>query len=176
MAGHNKWANIKRRKEAVDKKRAQVFSKLARSISVTAKNDPNPATNLALKAAIERAREYNVPNENIERAISKSAQSQNLEEIIMEAYGPEGTAIIITATTDNKNRTIPEIKKILKDHDAKWAQAGSVTWAFSKSPEGFEAGFPQSISPSSQEKLLSLFESLDDHDDVNDLYTNAQLQ
>lgn len=175
MSGHSKWANIKHRKEATDKKRAQVFSKLLKAIAIVARDDNNPESNPTLRTAIERAHKYNVPNENIQRALKKSQESSSLEQILLEAYGPEGSAILIEATTDNRNRTIPEIKKILKDHNAKWAEPGSVLWAFEKNEEGYHPKFPQTLSPKSEEVLLALFEDLDDHDDVVELFTSAAL-
>ena len=94
----------------------------------------------------------------------------------MEAYGPEGSALIVTAITDNKNRTVSEIKLILKKHDAKWADPGSVLWAFEKDAEGgWQAKFPQVISDAGKEKLEALIEALDDHDDVDDIYVNVGL-
>jgi len=176
MSGHSKWANIKHRKEATDKKRAQVFSKLLKTIAIVARDDNNPESNQTLRGAIERAHKYNVPNENIQRALKKSQESLDLERILLEAYGPEGSAILIEATTDNRNRTIPEIKKILKDHSAKWAQPGSVLWAFEKDATGYHPKFPQTLSPKSEGALLALFEALDDHDDIDELYTSATLE
>jgi YebC/PmpR family DNA-binding regulatory protein len=175
MAGHSKWAQIKRKKEATDKKRAQIFSKLLRAISVAARNDPNPSYNPRLKSAIDKAKEMNVPLENIERAIKKSAEVKDVENIIIEAYGPEGVALLIEGQTDNRNRTISEIKKILNDHEAKWADPGSVMWAFEKTKDEYIPKFPQKISPQAEEKLLKLMEALDDHDDVTEIYTSADL-
>jgi YebC/PmpR family DNA-binding regulatory protein len=176
MAGHNKWTQIKRKKEITDKKRGQIFSKLLRAISVAAKKDPNPLYNPQLKAAIEKAREANIPQENIERAIKKSSEVKNVEDIIMEAYGPEGVALLIEAQTDNRNRTTAEVKKILSNHGAKWADPGSVMWAFEKTNEGFLPKFLQEISQSAEEKILKLMEELDDHDDVVEIHTNANLK
>jgi YebC/PmpR family DNA-binding regulatory protein len=175
MSGHNKWAQIKRKKEVTDKKRGQIFSKILRAISIAAKGDPNPNYNPRLKAAIDRAKEMNVPQENIERAIKKSSEVKDIEELVMEAYGPEGVALLITAHTDSRNRTVAEIKKILSDNEAKWADPGSVAWAFEKSAEGYNPKFPQKISQSAEEKLLKLMEALDDHDDVLEIYTSADL-
>jgi YebC/PmpR family DNA-binding regulatory protein len=176
MSGHSKWANIKRRKESTDKKRGQIFSKLSRAISVAARKEPNPDFNPTLRSIIEKARGYNMPQENIERAIKKSSEAGDLEELVLEGYGPEGVAVIVTATTDNRNRTVSEIKKIFSDHHAKWADPGSVLWAFEQQEGGWTPKFPQTISSDSQKQLLGLFDALDDHDDVVDLYTNATIQ
>jgi YebC/PmpR family DNA-binding regulatory protein len=176
MSGHNKWTQIKRKKEITDKKRSQMFSKLLRAISVTAQNDPNPLTNSSLRAAIDRARENNVPQDNIDRSIKRSSETKNLERLILEGYGPDGVAIIVTATTNSKNRTVAEIKKIITDHHGKWADPGSVLWAFTKTDGGWEAKFPQSISKEAMNDLIELVNALDDHDDVDDIYTTAQME
>ena len=175
MSGHNKWTQIKRKKEVTDKKRSQIFSKILRTISMAAKEDPNPNYNSRLKAAIDQAKEMNVPQENIERAIKKSSEIKDSEELIIEAYGPEGVALLIMAHTDNRNRSVAEIKKILSDHEAKWADPGSVAWAFEKTADGYNSKFPQKISDDAEEKLLKLMEALDDHDDVAEIYTSADL-
>lgn len=177
MSGHSKWANIKHRKEATDKKRARVFSKLLRAIAIAAKKDNNPESNSALRTAVERARKFNVPHDHIERALKKSDDASRSEELTLEAYGPEGVALIIRVTTDNKNRAVAEIKKILKDHDVKWAEPGSVMWAFEPDINEYEwrAKFPQHISKTAEEKLLAFMEALDNHDDVDEIYTSAAL-
>ena len=175
MSGHNKWAQIKRKKEVTDKKRGQMFSKLLRAISIAAKGDPNPSYNPHLKAAVDKAKEMNVPQDNIERAIKKSSEAKDVENIMMEAYGPEGVALLIEAQTDNRNRTISEVKKILSDHGAKWADPGSVMWAFEKTGDDYVPKFPQKISAEAEGRLLKLMEALDDHDDVAEIYTSADL-
>ncbi len=174
MSGHNKWTQIKRKKEITDKKRSQIFSKLLRTIAVAAKNDQNPATNPQLRAAIARAKENSVPGENIERTIKRSGEAGDLESLIMEAYGPEGVAIIITATTNSKNRTVSEARKIILDHHGKWADPGSVLWAFRKEEDGWKANFPQTISEGSGADLGALIDALDDHDDIDEIYTTAE--
>ena len=184
MSGHNKWAQIKRKKEVTDKKRGQIFSKMLKAISLAAKEDPNPSNNVRLKSAIDQAREYNVPLDNIERAIKKSEDAKDLKELLMEAYGPEGTAILILAHTDSGNRTVAEIKKILHDHDAKWADPGSVMWAFEPDTDqrglnadihGWKAKFPQKISKEAEERLIKIMEALDDQDDVSEIFTSADI-
>lgn len=174
MSGHNKWTQIKHKKAATDQKRAIVFSKLLRAISVSAQQESNPQFNPTLRNAITKAKEYAVPLENIDRAVKKSQETKHISELIIEAYGPEGVALLITALTDNKNRTIAEIKNIISDHHGKWADPGSVLWAFEKQEEEWSAKFPQTLSPATQEHLISLIDTLDDHPDVSDVYTNAQ--
>lgn len=177
MAGHSHAANVKHKKEANDKKRGKIFSKLIKAISIAARNEANPQFNPRLRTAIDAAVENQVPKENIERAIKKASEpGEQLEELTMEAYGPEGSALIITAITDNRNRTVSEVKLILKKQDAKWADPGSVLWAFEIDGEGgWQAKFPQVISADGKQKLEELIEALDDQDDVDDIYVNCAL-
>ncbi len=137
MSGHSKWAQIKHKKGLEDKKRGQIFSKIIRLITVAVKEKgPNPEANPSLKMAIEKAKSVNMPAENIERAIKKASgeetKGQALENIILEIYGPEGTAILTEGVTDNKKRMISEIKHILSQYDAKLAEEGSVKWLFDR--------------------------------------------
>jgi len=178
MSGHNKWSQIKHKKGVSDVKRGNMFSKLLRAISIAAKDEPNPQFNPRLRTAVETAKEYLVPLDNIERAITKASEQKDLEEMVIEAYGPEGSAIIIEAITNNTNRTISEVKKILSDHGAKFANQGSVLWAFDAPVKGSEnaewkAKFPQAISEDSKAKLEKLIEALDEHDDVQNIFTNV---
>lgn len=174
MAGHNKWAQIKHKKGAVDQKRGILFSKLIDAISVAAKSEPNPQFNPRLRSAIEKARENNVPSDKIEGAIKRAVDgAQNLEELIIEAYGPEGAAIIIESVSDNKNRTIAEIKKILSDSDAKFADSGSVLWSFEKSDEGWTPKFKTETSDNANKNIKNLIEKLEGRDDVQKVYTNS---
>ncbi len=136
MSGHSHWATVKRGKEAEDKKRGKIFSKMTRMILIAAKQGgPDPETNPRLRMAVEKAKQANMPKDNIERAIKKASGNQGdekLEEIKIEAFGPENVALIITAITDNKNRTISEIKKILSQYNGKMANEGSVAWQFER--------------------------------------------
>src|SRR3989338_5747682 len=132
MSGHSKWAQIKYKKAASDAKRGKLFSKLSRAITVAARDfGPDPKSNLKLASAIETARSVNMPNDNIERAIKKAGEkdSSELTEVLYEAYGPGGSALIVTAVTDNSNRTTNEIKHILVEHGGKLGEHGSAMWA-----------------------------------------------
>lgn len=178
MSGHNKWSQIKHQKNAADQKRGQLFSKLLNAISIAAKIDPNPNFNPRLKAAIEKAKNANVPSDNITRAIKRASEKNiAIEEITLEAYGPGGSAMLIIAITDNKNRTIPEIKKVLANHGAKFAEPRSVTWAFEKKVENEEiswkAKFPQALNQEDRNKLSQLTEYLLSRDDVQKVYSNC---
>lgn len=133
MSGHSHWSTVKHTKEAADKKRGQVFSKLSRVISVAAKNGKDPEMNATLRIAIEQAKRANMPSENIERAIKRGTgelEGEVLEEFCFEVYGPAKSAIIITGITNNKKRTLNEIKQIVNLNNAKWAEGGSVKWQF----------------------------------------------
>lgn len=135
MSGHSKWANIKTRKEAVDKKRGKIFSKMAKIIEIAARKGGNPNMNPSLRLVMEKARSVNMPNDNIERAIKKGTgkdKSAQLEELVYEAYGPEGTQLIIELITDNKNRTLAEIRHILSQYNGRLAEGGSVKWNFNQ--------------------------------------------
>ena len=135
MSGHSHWSNIKRKKGALDAKRAKIFAKLTRAVQVAAKSGgADPAGNLTLKMAIEKAKEFDVPKDNIERAIERGAGSekdaQQLETASYEAFGPEKAALIIETITDNKNRTLGELRQIIEQHGGKLASPGSVQWLF----------------------------------------------
>ncbi len=181
MSGHSHWAGIKHKKGETDQKRGKVFSKLLAAISAAAKSEPNPEFNPRLRTAVEKAKEAHVPAENIERAIKRATETgANLEELIFEAYGPGGTAILVEAISDNKNRTVQEIKKILNELDGKWAESGSVRWAFSAeggSASGGErvwrAKFPQELNEEDKKKLQELIAALEEQDDTQKVYTNA---
>jgi len=179
MSGHSKWSQIKHKKGVTDQKKAKVFSKMSRAITLAAKEKGSDiSSNPKLAAMIEKAKEINMPAENIERAIKKGVgvnEAENLEEAVYEAYGPSGAAIIIETITDNKNRTLNEIKHILKEYDATLGTPGSVLWAFEKK-EGWE---PKHITlveiQEDKEKLQNLIEELENHDDVQNVITNAEI-
>jgi len=136
MSGHSHSKKIKREKAITDQKRGQMFSKMARVIWLAVKEGGiNPETNSKLKIAIEKAKGFNLPRENIERAIKQATgggQEANLEEVLYEAYGPGGIAIIVEGITDNKNRTLGEIKQILSQNNGKLVGEGAVRWLFEK--------------------------------------------
>ena len=136
MSGHSHFATIKHKKGIADAKRGKVFSKMARVITIAAKEKgADPDTNPGLRMAIDQAKKVNMPKDNIERAIKKGTgelAGDNLEEITLEAYGPEKTAIILEGITDNRNRTLSEVKIILNQYNGKLANEGSVKWLFDK--------------------------------------------
>ena len=176
MSGHNKWSQIQHRKGIADVKRGALFSKLLAAISVAAKQEPNPNSNPRLRSAVEKARANKVPQDNIDRAIARASEAKNLEELLIEAYGPEGVGLLIEAITDNKNRTTSEIRHLLDEHDAKMATPGSVQWSFVPPAGGtmeWKAKFQQPVSEEGKKKLLELVVSLEEHGDVQKVITNA---
>ncbi len=173
MSGHNKWHQIKHRKGAADQKRGALFSKLLKAISVAARDNPNPDGNPRLRTMIGKAKEANVPNENIDRAVKRSSEAKELEEITIEAYGPDGVAIIVAAVTDNRNRTIAEVKAIIAEHGAKAADPGSVLWSFTKADGEWRPSFTQTPTPEGKTRLAELVRKLEGHDDVSSVVTNA---
>lgn len=176
MAGHSKWHQIKHKKGVTDQKRGQLFSKLLKAISIAAKQEPNPDFNPRLRSAVEKAKQNNVPNENIERAINKASEEKNLEEVLIEAYGPEGVAIIIEGITDNKNRTINEVRHLLDENGGKMATQGSVLWSFDLPAGGkneWTPKFKQPVSDEVKQKIESLVQIIEEHEDVQCVITNA---
>ena len=179
MSGHSKWAQIKYKKGATDAKRGKIFSKLSRVITLATKElGTDPKINSKLATATEEAKKANMPADNIERAIKKASakESAELKEVVYEAYGPGGSALVITAVTDNSNRTTNEIKHLLSEHGAKLGEQGSAMWAFQKSGKDFVAKFPTTLSENDSKKFDALLSALDDHDDVQEVYSNAEIK
>lgn len=155
MSGHSKWANIKHRKESQDYKRGQVFSKFARLIAIAVKegNSADPESNSRLKFVIERARVENVPKENIQRAVENAAKKKEaMEEVSLEGYGPGGIAILIEAITDNRQRTIQELKNIFQKNGGYVVEPGSVAFQFEKK------GLIELENPKDETKTLELID------------------
>jgi YebC/PmpR family DNA-binding regulatory protein len=236
VSGHSKWANIKRRKAVVDAQKGKVFSRLAREITVAARQGgPSPEANFRLATAIERARAENLPSTNIERAIARGAgggDEADYEELQYEGYGPGGIAVLALVMTNNRNRTAAEVRHLFSKHGGALGETGCVAWMFKRrarvavrakdeeellltaadvGADDVEAeedgdfsvyGRPEdlqnlrqgliergvdvvsaeftydptmrtAVEGSEQEKLLSLLDALDDHDDIQDVYTNA---
>ncbi len=136
MAGHSKWANIKHRKAASDAKRGKIFTRVAKEITISARDGGgDPDGNPRLRLAIQQARAANMPNDNIDRAIKRGTgelEGQKLEEIMLEGYGPGGIAILIESVSDNRNRTVADVRHILSRHGGSMADAGSVAWNFTR--------------------------------------------
>jgi YebC/PmpR family DNA-binding regulatory protein len=137
MSGHSKWSSIKHKKGAADKKRGQLFSKLSRAIIVAAREGGgDPAGNLALQNAVEKAKSYSMPKENIERAIARGsgadADANAYEVVVYEGYGAGGVAILVEALTDNRNRTAADVRAAFGKHDGNLGASGAVAWQFER--------------------------------------------
>jgi YebC/PmpR family DNA-binding regulatory protein len=137
MSGHSKWSSIKHKKGAADKKRGQLFSKLSRAIIVAAREGgPDPSGNLALQNAVEKARSYSMPKDNIERAIARGSGADSdaaaYETVVYEGYGAGGVAILVEALTDNRNRTASEVRAAFGKHDGNLGASGAVAWQFKR--------------------------------------------
>ena len=137
MSGHSKWSSIKHKKGAADAKRGKLFSKLSRAIIVAAREGgPDPSGNLALQNAVEKARSYSMPKDNIERAIARGsgadADAAAFEQIVYEGYGPSGVAVLVDALTDNRNRTAAEVRHAFDKHDGNLGSSGAVAWLFER--------------------------------------------
>jgi len=137
VSGHSKWSSIKHKKGAADAKRGKLFSKLTRAIIVAAREGgPDPSANLALQNAIEKARSYSMPKDNIDRAIAKGSgadsDTSTFESIVYEGYGPSGVAVIVEALTDNRNRTAGEVRHTFAKNDGNLGTSGAVAWLFER--------------------------------------------
>jgi len=237
MSGHSKWSTIKRKKAAQDAKRGKIFTKLIKEITIaTRQGGPDPSANPRLRLAIDNAKSANMPMDNIKRAIKKASGesgSDNYMEITYEGYGPGGIAILIESVTDNKNRTVAEVRHLLNKHGGSLGESGSVAWMFDRkgvitiskqdktedevleivldagaedlqaeeeffevttAVEDFEtvrkavqeanleienaslqwiAKNSVSVSGETAEKAMKLIDALEDNDDVQNVYTNA---
>jgi YebC/PmpR family DNA-binding regulatory protein len=242
MAGHSKWANIKRKKAKVDAQRGKIFTRLSKEILLAAKlGGGDPTGNMRLKTAIEKAKEANIPNENIQRAILKGTGqlgTSNMEEIVYEGYGPNGVAVLLNITTDNRNRTAGEVRHIFSKNGGNLGESGCVSWMFERkgllviekesssivedelmmlaldagaedirdedevfevytTPENFEAVLTKleqggitfveaemamiptttvKLRGDDAEKVIKLIDLLEEHDDVDDVYTNFEYE
>src|SRR5215831_18938886 len=137
VSGHSKWSSIKHKKGAADAKRGALFTKLSRAIIAAAKEGgPDPAGNLALQNAIEKARSYSMPKDNIERAIARGsgadADGSNFETVVYEGYGPEGVAVLVEALTDNRNRTASDVRHLFTRNGGNLGATGTVAWQFER--------------------------------------------
>jgi len=153
---------------------------MAKMIAVAARKGGDPEINPSLRIAIEQARATNMPNNNIERAIKRGTgedKESQLEEMAYEAYGPNGAPLIIETITDNKNRTLSEIKHILGSLGGKLAKVGSVKYLFDKKGEDWAPKYPIEITDKKvKEQLEKLFDALDEHEDVKEIYSNVKLE
>ncbi len=235
MSGHSKWATTRRAKAVTDAKRSNLFTKLAKNIAVAAREGADPTMNFKLRIAVDKAKEFSMPKDNIERAIARGSGQgggQAVETILYEAYGPEGVALLIEGVTDNKNRSAGNVKAILSKNGGTLGSSGSVQWQFKlqgvltikadkltddqelqlidagaedflqlddsmqiiSAPENLEKVKQQTqalnltlsdaaleyrpkelITPSDPDRIIRLLELLEDDEDINNVYTNADV-
>jgi YebC/PmpR family DNA-binding regulatory protein len=176
MSGHSHWAGIKHKKGLQDAKRARIFTRLAKPITIAAREGgSNPETNFKLRMAIDKAREFNMPKDNIDRAVKRGTgelKGDAIEEIIYEAFVQGGIMIVIKALTDNKNRTVSEVKTILGKFDGKMGGPGSVMWNFDRTETEYKPKNTIKVDQDMKERHEKLLEALTDQDDVEEIYDN----
>lgn len=167
MSGHSKWSKIKHQKATEDVKRGQAFSKIAAEITAAARTNSDVEANPSLKSAIEKARQTNMPKENIDRAIERARASEENqgEHFSLEIYAHTGQGVIVEGTTDNKNRVFAQIREILNRHQAKMVSQGAVSW-------NFEGGIPKITKPASP-SLAKLLDDLRNHPEVSRVITDG---
>jgi len=176
MSGHSKWSTIKHKKAAADAKKGKEFSKLAKLIAVESKACGGDITSPGLKAVIDKAKAANMPKDNIERAVlkGKGGEGGELTAITYELYGPGGVAMLADTLTDNNNRTNAEIKHLVSKLGYQIAEPGAASWAFTKENMEWVPVTMVPVEDADAEKLESLVEALEAHDDVEAVYTNAE--
>ena len=179
MSGHSKWHNIKLKKGKVDAQRGALFTKLSKEIILAAKGgSPDPEANYRLKMAVEKAREFNMPQENIKRAIARASGQdgeREIEEIRYEGYGPAGLAVVVDAATDNRNRTVGELRFLFSRHEGSLGETGSVAWMFD--PVGILEIDPAGKSEDAvmEEALVDGVEDIEYDADVAVIYTQPAM-
>lgn len=178
MSGHNKWSKIKHKKAATDAQKSKLFSKHALMITMESRRAGGNLSSPGLIAVIDRAKKDSMPKENIDRAVAKGAGAgaAALEEVVFEAFGPGGVGMIITAVTDNNNRTSPEIRHIFTKAGYGLGAPGTAMWAFTKTADGYVPQNPVELNDTDGEALANLIEALEEQDDVQEIYTTADSQ
>jgi YebC/PmpR family DNA-binding regulatory protein len=176
MAGHSKWANIKRKKELVDAKKGLAFSKIVREITVAAREGGGDINaNSTLRSVVDKAKAANLQKDKIDRAIAKGAGTLpgvTIVEASYEGYGPGGVAIMVSCLTDNKNRTVAEVRTAFSKNHGSLADAGSVSYIFhNKQPSFFVP-----LTDEDNDNFADLIDALDDLDDVVEVYHNAEIE
>lgn len=175
MSGHNKWSKIKHKKAATDGQKSKIFSKHSMLIAMESRKAGGNLASASLQAVIERAKKDSMPKDNIDRAVAKGAGAGGaaLQEVMFEAFGPGGVAILIMAVTDNNNRTAPEIRNIFTKAGLALGAPGSAAWAFTKTVEGYDPQNITGLSDEDGERLANLIETLEEQEDVQEVFTSA---
>ncbi|OGY71845.1 MAG: hypothetical protein A3C00_01480 [Candidatus Jacksonbacteria bacterium RIFCSPHIGHO2_02_FULL_44_25] len=176
MSGHSKWTQIKHQKGSEDKKRGKLFSILSKRISIASRADKNPKTNPALQTAIDKARAVNMPGATIDRAIKRGAGELQghgeISEVIYEAYAPCAVQLIVTTTTDNRNRTTANLRRLITDSGGSLSGSGSVLWNFIRDGDRYTPTTIQSVDDDTGRKIEELVAALREDEDVEEVYTN----
>lgn len=175
MSGHNKWSKIKHKKAATDAVKSRIFSKHSALIAMESRKAKGDINSPGLAAVIARAKQDSMPKDNIDRAVEKGkgAGGEALQEVIFEAFGPGGVAMIVTAVTDNNNRTSQEVRHAFTKAGYALGSPGTSMWAFTKTNNGYVPQNPVELSDSDGAKLAELIEALEEQEDIQDIYTSA---
>lgn len=176
MSGHSKWSQIKHKKALTDSKKSKEFGKLARLIAVESKRVGGDASAPTLLVYVNKAKAVNMPKDNIERAIAKGKGGGMVElsQATYELYGPGGVALMIDAVSDNTNRTVAELKHLVSKLGLELATPGSASWAFTKDGADWVPTTTLPLTDEDADKLALLVDALEAHDDVEQVYTNAE--
>jgi len=183
MSGHNKWSKIKRQKEGTDAAKSKIFGKMGALIASESRRAKGDTSSPSLRAAIEKAQEYNMPKDTIDRAVKKGlgADAETMDAITYEAYGPGGSALIIEALTTNRNKASQEVKHTLSLHGFELATPGSATWAFKKGghdpADGGASWIPTMtipLSPEDEAILEKVINDLEENEEIQEVFTNAE--
>jgi len=175
MAGHSKWAQIKRAKGANDIARGRLFAKIGKEISVAVKlGGVDPNTNSRLATAIAKAKSNNMPNDNIDRCIKKDNSKTNFESMTYEGYGIGGVAVLVEALTDNKNRTASEVRAAFERNGGSLGVTGSVSFMFDRVGEEFVPQYHVPVPPENEKAFEKMLDALDESDDVQEVWHNAE--
>jgi len=176
MSGHNKWSKIKHKKGAEDARKSKIFSRLSKLITAESKIANGDVNSPALATAIESAKKENMPKDTIDRAVKKGtdADAVAMEAVVYETYGPGGVAVIIEGLTDNKNRTAAEVRHTLSKMGYELAAPGAASWAFSKEGGEWKPNSMSPVSESDGEKLGRLIDAIEELEDVQGVYNNAE--
>jgi len=174
MSGHNKWSKIKRQKAVEDAKKSKIFSKLSKKITIAAREGGgDPAMNSTLSMLIDKAKEANMPKDNIGNAVKKGIGelkgASNIVEVVYEGYGPFGVALVIKTVTDNKNRTVAEIRRLLEFGGGSLGTLGSASYVFDAD---MTPTFEVPLNEDDYSKMQKLINKLEEHEDVVDIYAN----
>ncbi len=174
MSGHSHWQNIQHKKNRKDKRRGKLFSKLSDQIAAAVKDaGKDPDFNPILRAAIEEAKEANMPKDNIQKAIERGAGEGEFarEQHILEGYGPEGVAFLIKLETDNKNRAIADLRRVFEEYGGSLGEAGCTAYIFKNSKPIFSVD----VSNESEERVNNIINNLEDYEDVSNVFHNANI-